>query len=268
MERAVPAARTTDIAAPSRGVHQMRRAGTVWVMTIDGVRDELAHLREEAAVLVEAYLARPMLRGVSHLLGFFTAIGALLILALHAVAALQLVASLIYGLGLALALGTSALYHRVRWRPTAYRRIRKLDHSMIYVLIASSATPFALLLLDGTWRVVVLAGLWVLAVAGICLRWLVENQPRWLQVGSYLAMGWAGLTLLPAIDQMGTTVLALTITGGVLYTIGGLVYLFRFPDPHPRVFGFHEVFHALVIAAATCHFLAVWPLITSPTLAG
>jgi hemolysin III len=231
-------------------------------MTIEDVRDELSHLRDEAAHLLEAYLARPLLRGVSHAVGFFAALGGIVALVLQAGAALQLVASIIYGAGLALALGTSALYHRIRWRPRTYHWIRKLDHSMIYVLIASSCTPFALLLLDGTWRVAVVAGMWTLAVAGIALRWLVDNQPRWLQVGTYIGMGWAGVTLLPAVDRMSTPVLVLAVTGGVLYTIGGLVYLFQFPNPHPRVFGFHEVFHALVVAAAVCHYLAVWPLVT------
>lgn len=233
-------------------------------MTADDLRDELASLRDEASVLLEAYLARPLLRGISHLVAFVTALGAGLALTLQAAAALQLVASVIYGAGLALALGTSALYHRIRWRPQAYRRIRKLDHSMIYVLIASSCTPFALLLLEGTWRVVVLAGMWSLAALGITLRWAVDSLPRWVQVSTYLGMGWAGLSLLPAVDRMGTSTLILAATGGILYTIGGLVYLFRRPDPLPRIFGFHEVFHALVVAAATCHFLAVWPVITRP----
>jgi hemolysin III len=233
-------------------------------VSIDDVRDELAHLRDEAAVLLEAYVARPLLRGASHALGFFTAIGAWIVLVVQAGAALQVVASVIYGAGLALALGTSALYHRIRWRPRAYHRIRKLDHSMIYVLIASSCTPFALLLLDGPWRVFVLVAMWSLAAAGITLRWLVEHQPRWLQVGTYIGMGWAGLLLLPAFDRMDVTSLTLTIVGGLLYTIGGIVYLVRSPNPLPRVFGFHEVFHALVIAAATCHFIAVWPIVTGP----
>ena len=237
-------------------------------MTGNEVRDELAHLRDDAAILFEAYLARPLLRGVSHVVGFFTAIGAVLALSLQAGAAVQLVASLVYGAGLALALGTSALYHRVKWRPEAYRRIRKLDHSMIYVLIASSMTPFALLALDGGWRVGVLAGIWVLAIAGVTLRWVVEHQPRWLLVSSYIGMGWVAVTLFPALSRLSPTAVTLTIIGGLLYTIGGLVYLFRYPNPLPRVFGFHEVFHALVVAAATCHFMAVWPLVTGPRIAG
>jgi hemolysin III len=233
-------------------------------MTREELREEFGHLRDEAAILLEAYLARPLLRGVSHLLGFFTAIGAVLALAIQAGAVIQLVASLIYGAGLALALGTSALYHRIRWRPVAYRRIRKLDHSMIFVLIASSCTPFALLALDGGWRIAVLVGIWSLAAFGIVLRWLVDNQPRWLQVAMYIGMGWAGVSMLPGIAHTSASVLALTIVGGVLYTIGGIVYLFQRPNPLPRWFGFHEVFHAFVVAAATCHFLAVWPLVTSP----
>lgn len=234
-------------------------------MTREDLRDELEYLRDEAAILFEHYLTRPLLRGISHLIGFFTAIGASLVLVLQAGAALQVVASLIYGAGLALALGTSALYHRVKWRPAAYRRIRKLDHSMIYVLIASSATPFALLTMDGTWRWIAVSSLWTLAVGGVLLRWLVENQPRWLQVATYLGMGWATAALLPSLQQLSMPAFMLTVAGGLLYTLGGLVYLFRRPNPLPRVFGFHEVFHALVIAAATCHFLAVWPLVTGPS---
>lgn len=232
-------------------------------MSRDDVREELAHLRDEAAQLWETYLTRPLLRGISHLVGFFTAVGASLVLMLQSAAALQFVASLIYGTGLAVALGTSALYHRIKWRPKAYQRIRKLDHSMIYVLIAASATPFALLVLDGGWRIAATAGIWTLAAFGIALRWLVEHQPRWLQVGTYMGMGWATIALMPALLQMSVTTFTLTVVGGVLYTIGGLVYLFQRPNPLPRVFGFHEVFHAFVIAAAVCHFIAVWPLVTS-----
>lgn len=233
-------------------------------MTRNELRDEIGFLRDEAAILLDTYLARPMLRGISHLLGFFTAIGAVLALAMQAGAAIQLVASLVYGAGLALALGTSALYHRIRWRPPAYQRIRKLDHSMIYVLIASSCTPIALLGSDGAWRIATLVGIWGLAAAGIAMRWLIDNQPRWLLVASYIGMGWAGVALLPALRQMSGTGFTLVVVAGVLYTIGGLVYLVQRPNPLPRWFGFHEVFHALVVAAATCHFLAIWPLVTGP----
>lgn len=237
-------------------------------MTVDNVRDELTHLRDEAAILLETYLARPLLRGVSHLVGCITALGAGLVLVIQASAAMQIVASLIYGAGLVLALGTSALYHRIKWRPRAYQRIRALDHSMIYILIATSCTPFALLLLDGSWRIVVLSVMWGMAALGVAMRWLMSNQPRWLMVATYLGMGWASLLLLPAVDQMSLTMKAMIAACGLLYTVGGLVYLFKYPNPLPRVFGFHEVFHLLVVAAATCNFIAVWPLLTSNTLPG
>jgi hemolysin III len=236
-------------------------------MSRDDVREELLHLRDEAAILWEAYLARPLLRGISHLLACATALVAGCVLVIQSGAPLQLVASLVYGLGLTSALGTSALYHRIRWRPRAYRRIRALDHSMIFVLIASSCTPFALLALHGPWRVIVVAGIWTLAAIGITMRWLVEHQPRWLRVGTYVGMGWAGLAMLPALLHYSPSTVALTIAGGALYTMGGLVYLFKRPNPVPRWFGFHEVFHAFVVAAATCHFVAVWPLITGPVAA-
>jgi hemolysin III len=229
----------------------------------DDVREELQQFRDDATILMEKYLARPMLRGISHLVGCLTALVAGVILVLQAGAPVQLVASLVYGFGLAAALGTSALYHRIKWRPAAYRRIRALDHSMIFVLIASSCTPLALLALDGSWRIIVLSGIWTLAAIGITLRWLVEKQPRWLRVGTYVGMGWAGLAVLPALYQHAPTTFTLTVIGGALYTIGALVYLFQRPNPLPRFFGFHEVFHVFVVAAAACHFVAVWPLVTS-----
>jgi hemolysin III len=100
------------------------------------------------------------------------------------------------------------------------------------------------------------------------MRWAMKTQPRWLMVSTYIGMGWASLLILPAVDKMSTATIALIIACGVLYTIGGLVYLFKFPNPSPRVFGFHEVFHALVVAAATCNFIAVWPLVTDARIAG
>ena len=232
-------------------------------MTRNDVRDELVALRDEAAALLEAYLSRPVLRGISHLVGAFTAAIAGLILVLQASGTLQLVASVVYGLGLTLALTTSALYHRIRWRPRAYVRIRKLDHSMIFVLIASSCTPFALLAVHGNWRIAAVAMIWTLAIAGIAVRCSFESLPRWLLVSLYLGMGWSGLSLMPALKDMSPTAFTLTCVGAALYTLGALVYLTKRPNPIPRWFGFHEVFHGFVVAAAACHFIAVWPLVTA-----
>lgn len=232
-------------------------------MTRQDIRDELVHLRDEAAILMEAYLARPMLRGVSHLFGCLVALVAVLLLVVQAGAAIQVVASAVYGAGLTASLGVSAVYHRVRWRPRAYHRVRALDHSMIFVLIASSYTPIILLTLDGAWRIAALVVVWAISIAGVVLRLSVRQLPRFVMVGLCVGLGWGALSLLPALAATSITTLTLVVASGVLYTVGGVVYLLRRPDPLPRVFGFHEVFHAFVVAAATLHFVAVWPLVTA-----
>lgn len=231
-------------------------------MVREDIRDEIAHIRDEASILMETYLARPMLRGMSHLLGSLIALAAAMLLVIQAGAAIQIVASAVYGAGLTASLAVSALYHRVRWRPRAYHWIRKLDHSMIFVLIASSYTPIILLALEDSWRVAALTVVWGISIAGVTLRLSVRQLPRPVMVGLCVGLGWGAVSLLPALGAMSKTALALVIASGVLYTMGGFVYLMRRPDPLPRIFGFHEVFHAFVVVAATLHFVAVWPLVT------
>jgi len=134
----------------------------------------------------------------------------------------------------------------------------RLDHSMIFVLIAGSYTPFALLLLDGALRWLVLAVVWGGATTGIVLRNAVRRPPRWLFVGLYLALGWVAVGLMPAVlHRGGVAVLVLLAIGGLFYTLGALVYAFRRPDPSPRWFGFHEVFHAFTLLAFITHYVAV-----------
>lgn len=232
-------------------------------MTRNDIRDELVHLRDEAAILMETYLARPVLRGMSHLLACAVAFIAAALLVVQAGATIQVAASAIYGAGLTASLGVSALYHRVKWRPRAYRWIRALDHSMIFVLIASSYTPIILLALDDSWRIAALVVVWGISIAGVVLRLSVRQLPRPVMVGLCVGLGWGALSLLPALGAMSITALTLVIASGVIYTMGGFVYLLRRPDPLPRIFGFHEVFHAFVVIAATLHFVAVWPLVTA-----
>ena len=232
-------------------------------MTRDDMREEMSHLRDEAAILFETYLARPLLRGYSHLFGALVAIAALVVLIVRAGAPTQVVGATVFGCGAVLMLGTSALYHRIRWRPGAHRLMKKLDHSMIFVLIASTYTPFILVGYAGTTRVVAISVVWALALAGVILRLSVRDLPRPLQVAIYIGLGWGALTLIPALEGQPTSVYVLAALGGLLYTFGGLVYLFRRPNPFPRVFGFHEVFHVCVVAAVACHFFAVYPLVTA-----
>lgn len=232
-------------------------------MTGQNIRDEVAYLRDEAAILMDMYVARPLLRGVSHLVGCLASLGAMIVLIFEAGAALQMVGSAIFGAGLTAALGVSALYHRIRWRPRGYHFIRKLDHSMIFVLIASSYTPILLLALDGGWRIAALALVWGTSLTAVVLRMSVKQLPRFVMVGLGLGLGWGALSLFPALHALSDTALVLVMASGGLYTLGALAYLTRKPNPFPRFFGFHEVFHAFVVAGATLHYVAIWPLVTA-----
>ena len=211
----------------------------------------------------ELHIAKPLLRGISHLAAFFVSLLSGVVLALQATAVASLIAALVYATGLSLALGTSALYHRVRWSPRGRRIAQKLDHSMIFVLVGSTYTPIILLGLNGDWRLWGMIAVWVTASGGIIMRLAIPNLPRAAMVAAYMGCGWAAVALMPQLHHsLSPAAFALLVAGGLLYAAGGFIYLFKRPNPFPRVFGFHEVFHAFVIAAATCHYLAVFDTIT------
>jgi hemolysin III len=152
--------------------------------------------------------------------------------------------------------GASALYHRVTWSTVRARRwMRRVDHSMIFLLIAGTYTPFALLVLDGTLAVVILTVVWAGALGGIVLKLLWIDAPKSLTAVLYVALGWVAVAAFPALlDGLGVASTVLVATGGVLYTTGAVVYALGRPDPAPTVFGYHEIFHALVIAAAALQY--------------
>jgi len=201
---------------------------------------------------------KPRLRGVSHQYAFFAAMAAGAALVVLARGAEARVAVAVYGLSLCAMFGASALYHRIDWPPRPSIWLRRLDHSMIYVLVAGTYTPFALLVLEPALGWALLAVVWAGAVAGVLVSLVWIDAPRWLSAVLYVVLGWIGVMALPQLwDRAGAMAVALLATGGVLYTLGALVYARRRPDPAPRVFGFHEVFHALVIAAAASQFAAV-----------
>lgn len=230
---------------------------------VDHIRNELAQFRHDAQQALEAIELRPLLKGISHLVACIAAVFGCVVLAAHAGHPLQLTASLIYGIGLSLALGTSAMYHRVKWKSRAHRLMRKLDHSMIFILIASSYTPFVLLALDGSWRVASIVSVWVLCTSAIIMRMAIRNLPRVVMAILGLGLGGGAIILFPALHHhIPPSSLTLLAVGGGLYIMGAIVYIFKRPNPFPRVFGFHEVFHAFVVAAAVCHFVAIWPLVT------
>jgi hemolysin III len=201
---------------------------------------------------------KPRLRGVLHEYAFFVslALGAVLILAASDGRARA--AAAIYAAALSGLLGTSALYHRVTWRPRARRWMRRLDHSMIFVLIAGTYTPVALLALKGALANTILIVMWLGALGGVIFKLLWIDAPKWLFAGVYVLLSLATAAVfgeLPAtIGWLGVAGLA---TGGLLYAIGAVVYASERPNPWPKVFGYHEIFHALVIGAAGLHYAVI-----------
>jgi hemolysin III len=200
----------------------------------------------------------PRLRGVSHAVASVVAVAAAVVVVALAPTARTIVAPCVYGAGLIALFGASALYHRWPGPPRFKPLLQQLDHSTIYAFIAASYTPIAVLLLHGTlaWMILVVA--WAGAAAGVTftLGWI--KAPRAVVTASYLALGWIAVIAVPQLLQLLSPVpLVLLGAGGLLYSAGAIVYATRRPDPWPRTFGFHEVFHALVILAAAAQYVAI-----------
>ncbi len=201
---------------------------------------------------------RPILRGTLHLAAALLAPFGLVLLLLIADSPRRYVGASIYATSMLLLYASSASYHLVPWPHRLRRVMKRIDHSMIFVLIAGTYTPFFLIVLDYQWGIPMLAAVWTLAAAGVLLKVLRPDAPRWLGVGLYIGLGWIGI--IPAtqvIPAMSATALVLLIVGGLLYSGGALIYGARRPNPFPRVFGFHEVFHLLVVAGSLIHFIVV-----------
>jgi hemolysin III len=224
---------------------------------VDDLRRGAERVGERTSDAIAA--VKPKLRGVSHEWAFFISLGlgAALIIAADTPQATLAVA--IYAASLSALLGTSALYHRVEWkRPNVRRWMRRLDHSMIFVLIAGTYTPFALLALDGPLADAILAVVWIGAIAGAIVEMVWIEHPKWVAALVYISIGWVALIAFPELwNEMGAAGTLLVAAGGLLYTVGAVVYATQRPNPNPRVFGYHEVFHLLVIAAAAAHFAAI-----------
>lgn len=202
--------------------------------------------------------SRPLLRGYFHLCAAFAAIAGLVLIVLLAGSARAYVGGIIFATSLILLYTTSATYHRIRWGRRMRLVMRRLDHSMIFVLIAGTYTPFCLLVLNTAWGISLLSVVWGIAGAGIALKLVWPSAPRWLGVGLYLTTGWVAVVASTQIAAWAAAVpLLLLVLGGVLYTLGGLTYALRRPNPFPRVFGYHEVFHLLVIAGSVLHYSLV-----------
>ncbi|HTJ34511.1 MAG TPA: hemolysin III family protein [Dactylosporangium sp.] len=170
------------------------------------------------------------------------------------------VSCVVYSLTVVALFGTSALYHRRVWSERGYKIMRRLDHSMIFVFIAGTYTPFSVLLLSGNTRVAILATVWSGAVLGVGMKFATGlSKRRWLSAPLYIALGWVAIAVLPDILHTGgVTALVLTLTGGAFYTVGAVFYALRKPNPWPTVFGHHEFFHACTLVAAICHHIAIY----------
>jgi len=201
---------------------------------------------------------KPLWRGVLHQYAFFASLPPVALLIVAAPTAKAALAAAIYGASLAALLGTSALYHRVTWTPRARLWMGKLDLAMIFLLIAGSYTPVAWLGLRPPLSTVVLWLIWGAAAGGIALKLAWTCPPKWASAVVYVTMGMLGAFFLPEIARsLGPIAVALLVAGGVIYILGAAVYALQRPDPLPAVFGYHEVFHALVVVAAVIHYVAV-----------
>lgn len=207
-------------------------------------------------------VVRPRLRGHIHFWSFFGAAAGAVTLVLFAaltVSATAALATTVYGLTVLGLFGVSALYHRRIWTPRGYQWMKRADHSMIFLFIAGTYTPFTLLSMSKPTGYLILGVVWGGAIAGVALKMLWPTAPRWLGVPIYIALGWVAVFVLPELaHHAGTAALVLLLTGGVFYTLGAVFYAVRWPNHWPDVFGYHEYFHACTVLAAVSHYIAIW----------
>ena len=200
----------------------------------------------------------PHYRGLLHAWGLAATIPMAVVLLVLAGSAKARFGIIVYVLGLASMFGVSALYHRGHWQPPVKKVFQRLDHSTIFLAIAGTYTPVALLGLRGSPRLAVLLVVWIGAAVGISLQWLPIRPSRVASAAIYAVVGWAAVIALPQLVRgLGWLSFAFVVGGGLAYTVGSVVYAMKRPDPHPQTFGFHEVFHSCTLVAAAAHFTAI-----------
>jgi hemolysin III len=200
---------------------------------------------------------KPRLRGVFHELGFYAALGLGVALVLSAEPGRARVAAVIFAGCVASCFGFSALYHRPTWKPTVRAWLARLDHAGVYLLIAGTYTPFGLLVMSTGWAVPVLSVVWSGTFAVIVLKLFWLRMPKSLSASIGVALGWVGIVAFSQLLKLQVFGLLLVVSGGLLYTAGAVVYARRRPNPVPQVFGYHELFHVLTLAAAGCQYAAI-----------
>ena len=202
------------------------------------------------------------MRGTLHQIAFFVSVPAGIALIVLANTGKARFAAVVFATGLAGVFGASAAYHRVAWSVPARKRMKRPDHSRIFVLIAGTYTPLCLLALSGAWSVVMLATVWAGAVTGIVMKQFNIDGLRRVSGFLYITLGWISIVTLPQLfHTMSVAAFTLVVAGGLLYTVGAIVFAVKRPDPNPAVFGYHEIWHAFTAGAGLCHYSAVLLLI-------
>ena len=201
---------------------------------------------------------KPRFRGRIHQVAFFVSLPAGVVLILLANGPAAITVASVYAVSLAAVFGSSAIYHRGHWTEAARRWLKRIDHSMIYVLIAASYTPVAALVLGGPWEVVLLSVIWAGAVVGVTMKMARPDGLSAVSAALYIVLGWLAIVALPQLArEMTVAELVLLLAGGMLYTAGAIVFARRRPDPSPSIFGYHEVWHSFMVAAAACHYAMI-----------
>ncbi|HZX53641.1 MAG TPA: hemolysin III family protein [Ilumatobacteraceae bacterium] len=206
----------------------------------------------------EPLLVKPLLRGWSHVVAFVVVAVLGVIMASVADSPGERVLVVIYLAGTLTMFGISSMYHRLPWNDRGRSVMRRLDHSAIFLAIAGAYTPVVVVALDGSQRVAVLVAVWGGSIVGITLEWLPVKVPRAVFTAVYVIVGWSAVIALPELyDALGAVGFALVLGGGLLYTIGAVVYALKRPDPWPLTFGYHEIFHLFTVGGAACHLAAI-----------
>jgi hemolysin III len=225
---------------------------------VDEQEAELERLRDNRGRPTGPLLDKPKLRGVLHQTAFVIALTLAPFMILAADGERRRLAAAIFAGSVAACFGASALYHRVTWTPRVRLWMRRIDHAGVYLLIAGTYTPVSLLVLEGSWRPVVLTIVWAGAAAAIVLKLVWVAAPKWLTVAIGIALGWVAVVALPQlVTRLNLTAVILLVVGGLAYTAGAVIYALRRPDPVPAVFGYHELFHALTVVGVACQYVAI-----------
>lgn len=214
-------------------------------------------MRRSEAVESAQRLVKPRLRGVFHEVGFYVATAIGVVMVVTAEPGRARTAGAIFAGCVAVCFGASAVYHRPTWRPRARAWLARLDHAGVYLLIAGSYAPFGLIVMSKGWAIPVLAIVWGGALVAIVFKLFWVQAPKWLSAAFGLMLGWVGAVAFPQLLRLPTAAILLVTATGVLYTAGAVIYARRRPDPYPRVFGYHELFHVLTVAAVACEYVVV-----------